>query len=476
MVFLKRNYVFLSNDELSLYGIDPRLCSLVYEVQRPGGRLVKKTVHYSLKTCNYCGFPRGYMGINAPPGLDIESNLLDCTSPGLPFTRKDIKFSGFLLKRLQQDVAVRKCFELLKNSAIHSTSLSLPCGWGKTACALAVASLLGRRTFVLVHTRVLAHQWRDRIEKFVPGARVKVMDGSTDLNFETFDFGIGLMQSLAKVDKKVQMSNTFSSFGLLIVDEAHHAPCASIRSSMLCFGCKYTLALSATPYRQDGLTQYIEWAFGPPALVVPPRFERCELHKVEFVKKQKISAEDVMVAGYGGCTLVDTLASCTERNVFIRQLAVDAAKKHGRGVLVVTSRRVHAELLYELVKEYMGDKTGLIMGGVELGITTSSPEECNFPHVIVSTTQLVCEGFDRGTSLNCLILALPRGHSENSTWLCQTVGRVSRTAAEAEKGNDNKVSSYIYDVVDKKISHCKNTFKERMIAYRKFALVCGNQQ
>ena len=145
---------------------------------------------------------------------------------------------------------------------------------------------------MLVHTRVLAHQWRERIEHFVPGARVKVVEGSTDLDFSSFDFAVGLMQSLTKVDKEVQMSNAFSSFGFLIVDEAHHAPCASIRSSMLCFGSKYTLALSATPYRQDGLTKYIEWAFGPPALVVPPRFDKCKLRVVEFVKKKKISAED----------------------------------------------------------------------------------------------------------------------------------------------------------------------------------------
>ena len=58
--------------------------------------------------------PGGYLATNAPPGVDID-DMLDCTSPGLPFTRKDLKFSGCLLKSLKQHIAVKKCVDLLRN-------------------------------------------------------------------------------------------------------------------------------------------------------------------------------------------------------------------------------------------------------------------------------------------------------------------------------------------------------------------------
>lgn len=456
------------------WGLEPDECSLIYVQQRPGGKIVKKKISFVIRSQQFFGFPQGYieriLRQRSPHEAELlTEGMMDCTTLGLPLA-PGLKFKGNLLRSLKQDVAVRNVVAQLKSSKTSSATLSLPCGWGKTACGLAVVSLIGRKTFVLVHTRLLATQWEERIASFLPGARVKVMEGSSDFEADPggMDVVIGLMQSLAKVPQDVQMSNRFSSFGLLIVDEAHHAPCTSIRSAMLCFGAKYTLGLTATPYRQDGLTDFITWSCGEPALVIPPQFLDCEVHAVDFARKRKVEKSELMMAGLSGCTLVDQLACSEERNEFICDLAVKSAQALGCGILVVTSRRAHAEALYAGVRALMGDRdTGLIMGGREEGVSTreTGRESSGRPHVIISTMQMVCEGFDRGDSLRGLVLASPRSHSNESTWLVQTVGRVCRAAASGGAGGSKP--SVVYDVIDQ-ISTCKQMFRQRKTGYQRF--------
>lgn len=473
-MFFKRSHVFFTGDEMSRWGLEPDECTLVYVQQRPGGKIVRKKLGFVIRSQAFTGFPQGYIELFLRQRDHGDSELLtrgmmDCTTLGLPLA-PGLKFKGNLLRSLKQDVAVRNVVGQLNSSKTGSATLSLPCGWGKTACALAVVSLIGRKAFVLVHTRLLATQWEERISTFLPGARVKVMEGSSDFEADPggTDVVIGLMQSLAKVPQDVQMSNRFSSFGLLIVDEAHHAPCTSIRSAMLCFGARYTLGLTATPYRQDGLTDFITWSCGQPALVIPPKFLDCEVHVVDFARKRKADKSELMMAGIAGCTLVDQLACSEERNDFICDLAVKSAQALRSGILVVTSRRAHAEALYSGVRGLMGDRdTGLIMGGCEEGVSTreTGRESSGRPHVIISTMQMVCEGFDRGDSLRGLVLASPRSHSSESTWLVQTVGRVCRAAAGGGSGAPQ--ASVVYDIVDQN-STCKSMFRQRKTGYQRF--------
>lgn len=474
-MFLKRGHVFFTFEEMARWGLESDQCTLVFVQQRPGGKLVKKKMSFVIRAPEFWGFPQGFVETflqsRTPDEVrGLTKGMLDCTTLGLPL-KPGIKFQGSLLRALKQDIAVKNVVDRLKNSLTHSATLSLPCGWGKTACALAVISLMGRKAFILVHTRLLASQWEERILTFLPGSRVKVMEGSSDFENApgTTDVVIGLMQSLAKVPQEVQMSNRFSSFGILVVDEAHHAPCASIRSAMLCFGATFTLGLTATPYRQDGLTDFIKWSCGMPALVIPPRFLDCEIHAVDFERTKKVKQSELVLAGIGGTTLVDQLACSEERNEFICDLAVKAARALNCGILVVTSRRAHAEALHNGVRSVMGDKdTGLIMGGSEEGISTRETGEQakGRPHVIVSTMQMVCEGFDRGSSLRGLVLASPRSHSSESTWLVQTVGRVCRAAASGAKGASS--TSVVYDIVDKNISSCKTMYRQRKTGYQRF--------
>ena len=58
--------------------------------------------------------------------------------------------------------------------------LEIPCGRGKTVMALKILAELGVKTLVIVHKGFLLNQWIERIEQFLPGAKVGKIQGQCD--------------------------------------------------------------------------------------------------------------------------------------------------------------------------------------------------------------------------------------------------------------------------------------------------------
>ena len=88
-------------------------------------------------------------------------------------------------------------------------------GKGKTVMALNIVSRLGKCTLVIVHKSFLLNQWIERIEQFLPGARVGKIQGQI-LDIENKDIVIGMLQSLSM---KEYPKDTFRNFGMAIYDE-----------------------------------------------------------------------------------------------------------------------------------------------------------------------------------------------------------------------------------------------------------------
>jgi superfamily II DNA or RNA helicase len=88
-------------------------------------------------------------------------------------------------------------------------------GKGKTVMALNIVSQLGKCALVIVHKSFLLNQWIERIEQFLPGARVGRIQGQI-MDIENKDIVIGMLQSLSM---KGYPKDTFRQFGLAIYDE-----------------------------------------------------------------------------------------------------------------------------------------------------------------------------------------------------------------------------------------------------------------
>ncbi|CAN0415936.1 unnamed protein product, partial [Phaeothamnion confervicola] len=169
-------------------------------------------------------------------------------------------FKGTL--RQFQEPAVAAALKALAVNP-HGATLSLYCGGGKTTCSLYISSIIAKKTLILVHTSALAAQWKDRIEQFVEGASVgSIRGGICDVASRTHC--VALMQTIyRRTGEKSLPQDLLNSFGLLIVDEAHHVPAQRLSTCIALVGCKRRLGLSATLERKDGATGFTFYALGP---------------------------------------------------------------------------------------------------------------------------------------------------------------------------------------------------------------------
>jgi superfamily II DNA or RNA helicase len=88
-------------------------------------------------------------------------------------------------------------------------------GKGKTVMALKIMSVLKKKTLVVVHKTFLMNQWLERIQQFLPGARVGRIQGQ-EIDVEDKDIVIGMLQSLSM---KEYDESVFRDFGLTVFDE-----------------------------------------------------------------------------------------------------------------------------------------------------------------------------------------------------------------------------------------------------------------
>ena len=158
----------------------------------------------------------------------------------------DIEFTKQL--RTKQLKVVDLCTKyMLKNGG---GLLSVPCGFGKTVCALYIAHKLGLKTLVVVHKTFLLKQWIDRATEFLNIQKDQIgIIRQKKCIIEGKDLVIGMIHTMSKRP----YNDLYKQFGLVIFDEAHHVSSKMFSKTLLKTSSKYTLSLTATPERTDGL-------------------------------------------------------------------------------------------------------------------------------------------------------------------------------------------------------------------------------
>ena len=168
----------------------------------------------------------------------------------------DLEFGGKL--RDYQEPVVNKFIQHCIDVKFGGGLLELPCAWGKTSASLYILSKLKRKTLVIVHKEFLLNQWVERIQQFLPNARIGRLQGSIiDINDK--DIVIAMLQSLSM---KEYPHSIFESFGLTIIDEVHHISSEVFSNSLFKLVTKYMLGLSATMNRKDGTTHVFKMFLG----------------------------------------------------------------------------------------------------------------------------------------------------------------------------------------------------------------------
>jgi superfamily II DNA or RNA helicase len=315
--------------------------------------------------------------------------------------KANIQFVGKIKKELFQDKAVDGFFETQSGGV-----LCLDVGFGKTVCALAIAARLKLRTMIIVHKEFLAHQWKERIRQFCPGSTIGIVQ--QDQCELGCDFVIGMIQTLSQ---RTFPPRTFESIGLLIVDEAHHIGARVFSQSMFKLCTKWTLGLTATPDRKDGLGHLLNWFMGPTYFVA--RRESQKGVEVRVVNIEHVSNYSVPLNKFGKVSLPEMVTDLTEmetRNELIVKVINSLDKT--RNILVLSDRRAHCEWISSQIKG-----SSLYMGGMKRDQLEASEKA----RVIVATFSQAHEGLDI-PKLDTILLTTP--HSD----VRQAIGRILREA------------------------------------------------
>ena len=364
------------------------------------------------KTKSYIFVPRhyGYLEFGKPD--------YDKTGEGEPI---DIKFNGSL--RDYQLEVIDKTKPALEDETKRGGIWALGTGTGKTVISLYFLSeIVKRKTIILVHKEFLLDQWIERIEQFLPDARVGIIR-QKKIEIEDKDIVIGMIQSISM---KKYPKETFDSFGLLIIDECHYVCSKTFSKALFKIQPKYKLGLSATPDRKDGLTKLLIYHLGP----IIHRMSSTILDPdIEFLFTKQTFTEEVDFRGRTSVQkLISSLTEDDERNSKIIRRLVKLCEEN-RKTIVFCHRVNHCYRLRKMLQAVSKFKGGTFAGKMK----KEEKEEAKRQQVIFATYSMCTDAFDC-PSLDSCIFATPKSD------VVQATGRILR------RKNEN--SPLVIDVVD----------------------------
>lgn len=310
------------------------------------------------------------------------------------FPVQNIHFNGSL-REGQKEVKTEAISQLNKYG---STLISCYCGWGKTCCAIYIASKIKLKTLIICHRIVLINQWKASIEKFCPDATVQILTSKTKM--KDVDFYIMNATNVPKHSREF-----YQEIGFLIIDEAHIVMAEKMSSCMKYILPRYVLGLSATPYRTDGLDTLLQMYFGK-RKIVRKLWRKHLVYKVSTGFKPDVKLNRMGKVDWG--SVLESQANSESRNELIIRIIQSFPE---RVFLVLCKRVSQANYLVQRLTEEKEDVTSLI---------GSNQEFEQSARILIGTCQKAGVGFDH-PRLNAMILA-----SDVEQYFVQYLGRVFR--------------------------------------------------
>jgi superfamily II DNA or RNA helicase len=307
--------------------------------------------------------------------------------------------------------------------------LSVPCGRGKTLMAIYIAHKLGLKTLVVTHKSFLLSQWKKQIKKFcnidTGTIRGKIID------IDKKEIVVGMLQSISM---KEYDDDVFNKFGLVIYDESHHCASKVFSQALMKTCCKYTLALSATPYRNDGLIKVMHWFLGETIYREKIRINNQVVSKIfTYTSSDEKFKEKIIPYGQQRgkpdiIKMMGNLASLKQRTQHIINIIDEIRKDPERKIIILSKYVDHLKELKEGIdKLIMEDikngkiledeiKTTMYIGAMKQWQREEAEAEGD---IFFATNDLAREGLDI-ERLNTVILATSQKDVN------QSVGRAMR--------------------------------------------------
>ena len=327
----------------------------------------------------------------------------------------NIPFEGDL--RDYQKPIVKKWLKAAKNKG--GGLIEADCGAGKTCMAIWLIAQLKKKTLIIVHKDFLLRQWKERLEQFMPAAKIGRIQGPI-IDVEGKDVVIGMLQSLSMKDYDQTL---FLDFGFTIIDEVHHISAEVFSRVLFKAVTKYMLGLSATMNRQDGLSKVFKmfignveacWKRGPQ--------ENVKVKAINYVNDDPDFSRNLR--NYRGqpdyVKMISKICEYTPRTEFILSVVQDIwTKNNNQQIMIIGHRKKQLTYIHDAIKHRGFATVGYYIGGMkekDLKITEGE-------NIVVATYKMAEEALDI-KSLTTIVMSTPKKDVR------QAVGRILRKGGE----------------------------------------------
>ena len=320
-----------------------------------------------------------------------------------------------------------------------------------TVMAIKIISILAQKTLIIVHKEFLLNQWVERIQEFMPTAKIGRIQGPV-FDSAGKDIVIGMLQTLYDRDFP---DGAFDDFGLTIVDEVHRIGSCQFSKALLRIQTPYMLGVTATLERKDGLTKVIHHFIGPTVYSDPAGLQSDDgsvlVRGIEFISDDP--EFNHVVTDYRGntqfSTMITKLCSHAPRIQFlVRTLAELVRETPDAQILVLGHNRCLLVSLHDALVAGKIATAGYYLGGMKQAALEASTGQ----QIILASYAMASEGFDH-KNLSILVMITPK------TDIVQSVGRIFR---------QKHARPLIVDIVDKHETF-QNQWRKRRAYYKK----CG---
>ena len=349
-----------------------------------------------------------------------------------PFLFKQHKYNININDHIELHDKQKEYFKILKDTLKEKQGccLNLRPGTGKTVIAIKLMCMLKLKTIIIVHKEFLRDQWIYSILKFTDLTRDDI--GLVQGKVEELDkpVTICMLQTLWKKDKMNILYN------LLIVDEVHNISANAFFKSLtnVLPICRYTLGLSGTTDRVDGMSPLFEAYLGK---IIKPETDNNVIINVE---KHYLSSDcdEYKVKINKRTGTIDSIKIITELCNYLprTEYILNIIKEYlGEQILILSDRISFLDSLSELLK-----KENIIFT-CNYGKKRTYKNSSN--GIILATYSMASEAFDV-QDLNVLILASSIS-SQNK--FIQSVGRINRNS------EINKNKKVLIDIIDEPLKY-----------------------
>ena len=379
---------------------------------------------------NIFGYPKS-LKINLGKSIDLKFNgeLRDYQITVMDSYLKAIKFGS-------------KEEENSEGSAL----IELGCGLGKTVLGLKIIEQIKKKTIIFVHKTFLKNQWIERIKQYLPDARIGTIQGQV-IDIEDKDIVIAMIQSISM---KSYPDSLFDEFGLSLIDETHHISSQTFSNCLRKCMTLYSLGLSATMNRKDGLTHVFKMYLGDICNKQKKKAEEDNVlvKAIDYLVLDDDEYNEVARDFRGNVkysTMLSKVSKLEYRSNFILNVIENELKiNKDQQIILLGHQKNLLNYLFKAIELKNMTSVGYYIGGMkEKDLKLSESKQ-----IILATYAMAAEGLDI-PSLTTLILATPKSD------IVQSVGRILRTKHS---------QPLIIDIIDQ--HECfLNQFKKRKAFY-----------